>query len=85
LFDPRREHSSAPIANSSRRRDAGTIKAGRNFAATRPGLGLDGPEHGGMLAWRGRPVATWAISNLVLGHFLAAANIRSDGFILIPR
>jgi hypothetical protein len=44
LFDPRREHSSAPIANSSRRRDAGTIKAGRSFAATRQGLALMGPS-----------------------------------------
>ena len=35
LFDPRREHSFVPIAHSSRRRAAGTIKAGRIFAATR--------------------------------------------------
>jgi hypothetical protein len=32
-----------------------------------PGLGLDGPEHGGMLAWRGAPVATCNFKLVVLG------------------
>jgi hypothetical protein len=53
LFDPRREHSFVPITKSCHRRDAGTVKAGRIFAATPWGLGLDWPEYGGMLAWRG--------------------------------
>jgi len=35
LFDPRREHSFVPIGNLYRRRSAGTVKAGRVFAATR--------------------------------------------------
>jgi hypothetical protein len=49
LFDPRREHSFVPITKSCHRRDAGTVKAGRIFAATPWGLGLDWPEYGGML------------------------------------
>jgi hypothetical protein len=35
LFDPRREHSSIPTGNSHSRRDAGPVKAGSIFAATR--------------------------------------------------
>jgi hypothetical protein len=48
LFDPRREHSSIPTAKVSSRRAQGLS---RLAASSRPpeGLGLDWPEHGGML------------------------------------
>jgi hypothetical protein len=47
-FDPRREHSSIPTANSRSRRAQGLS---RLAASSRPpaGLGLDWPEHGGIL------------------------------------
>jgi hypothetical protein len=47
-FDPRREHSSVPTANSRSRRAQGLS---RLAASSRPpaGLGLDWPEHGGIL------------------------------------
>jgi hypothetical protein len=47
-FDPRREHSSVPTAKSRSRRAQGLS---RLAASSRPpeGLGLDWPEHGGML------------------------------------
>jgi len=47
-FDPRREHSSVPTAKVSSRRAQGLS---RLAASSRPpeGLGLDWPEHGGML------------------------------------
>jgi hypothetical protein len=47
-FDPRREHSSVPTAKSHSRRAQGLS---RLAASSRPpeGLGLDWPEHGGML------------------------------------
>lgn len=47
-FDPRREHSSIPTANSRSRRAQGLS---RLAASSRPpaGLGLDWPEHGGRL------------------------------------
>ena len=48
LFDPRREHSSAPTAKSHSRRAQGLS---RLAASSRPpeGPGLDWPEHGGTL------------------------------------
>jgi hypothetical protein len=46
----RRGHSSAPIANSSRRRDAGDDQGWPQLCGHPPGLGLDGSERGGMLA-----------------------------------
>src|ERR1700692_1504846 len=47
-FDPRREYSSIPTANSRSRRAQGLS---RLAASSRPpgGLGLDWPEHGGIL------------------------------------
>src|ERR1700676_3660709 len=47
-FDPRREHSSVPTAKSHSRRAQGLS---RLAASSRPpeGLGLDWPEHGGIL------------------------------------
>jgi hypothetical protein len=53
LFDPRREHSSVPTARSRSRRAQGLS---RLAASSRPpeGLGLDSPEHGGMLDGLGR-------------------------------
>src|SRR6266446_10089065 len=47
-FDPRREYSSIPTANSCSRRAQGLS---RLAASSRPpeGLGLDWPEHGGTL------------------------------------
>src|SRR6266446_2803873 len=47
-FDPRREYSSIPTANSCSRRAQGLS---RLAASSRPpeGLGLDWPEHGGIL------------------------------------
>jgi len=58
LFDPRREHSSAPTAKSHSRRAQGLS---RLAASSRPpeGLGLDWPEHGGTLDRLGwRPLET---------------------------
>ncbi|MGO9720644.1 MAG: hypothetical protein ACLPOA_08680 [Methylocella sp.] len=51
-FDPRREHSSIPTANSRSRRAQGLS---RLAASSRPpeGPGLDRPEHGGTLVWLG--------------------------------
>jgi hypothetical protein len=51
-FDPRREHSSIPTAKSRSRRAQGLS---RLAASSRPpeGLGLDWPEHGGILDWIG--------------------------------
>jgi hypothetical protein len=47
-FDPRREHSSVPTVQSHGRRAQGLS---RLAASSRPpeGLGLDWPEHGGIL------------------------------------
>ena len=59
-FDPRREHSSAPTAKSLGRRAQGPVKAGRVFRGPPEGLGLDWPEHGGILDRIGAAgVATW--------------------------
>jgi hypothetical protein len=73
LFDPRREgilpsRSPIPVA-------AATQGQSRLAAGLRPpaGLGLDGPEHGGMLAWR-RAEGSFTTCNfklVVLGHFLS--------------
>jgi hypothetical protein len=63
LFDPRREHSFVPITKSCHRRDAGTVKAGRIFAATRGGLALIGPSTAACLPAWARGAARWPISN----------------------
>src|SRR5580700_3323843 len=56
-FDPRREHSSIPTANSRSRRAQGLS---RLAASSRPpaGLGLDWPEHGGILTGSGLEALT---------------------------
>jgi hypothetical protein len=72
LFDPRREHSSAPdrqFQSPPRRRDN---QRWPQFCGQPQGLGLDGPEQGGMLAWRGLKgghVMTCNFKLVVLGHF----------------
>ena len=63
LFDPRREHSFVPITKSCHRRDAGTVKAGRIFAATRGGLALIGPSTAACLPAWAKGAARWPISN----------------------
>src|SRR5271163_2798111 len=60
-FDPRREHSSVPTAKLHSRRAQGLS---RLAASSRPpeGLGLDWPEHGGMLeriGAGGRRILRW--------------------------
>ena len=63
LFDPRREHSFVPITKSCHRRDAGTVKTGRIFAATRGGLALIGPSTAACLPAWAKGAARWPISN----------------------
>jgi hypothetical protein len=76
-FDPRREHSSIPTANSRSRRAQGLS---RLAASSRPpeGLGLDWPEHGGILNRIGAGGAHHIIGKfkpLVLGEIHAAGDI----------
>jgi hypothetical protein len=75
-FDPRREHSSIPTANSRSRRAQGLS---RLAASSRPpaGLGLDWPEHGGILNRIGAGGAHHIIGKfkpLVLGEIHAAGD-----------
>src|SRR5580704_17689181 len=77
-FDPRREHSSIPTANSRSRRAQGLS---RLAASSRPpaGLGLDWPEHGGILDRIGAGGAHHIIGKfkpLVLGEIHAAGDTR---------
>src|SRR5580700_7171526 len=77
-FDPRREHSSIPTANSRSRRAQGLS---RLAASSRPpaGLGLDWPEHGGILNRIGAGGAHHIIGKfkpLVLGEIHAAGDRR---------
>jgi hypothetical protein len=67
LFDPRREHSSAPTAKSHSRRAQGLS---RLAASSRPpeGPGLDWPEHGGTLdrlgaggCWKPETALGWGL------------------------
>src|SRR5271156_6193227 len=79
-FDPRREYSSIPTANSRSRRAQGLS---RLAASSRPaaGLGLDWPEHGGILDRLGAGGAHHIIGKfkpLVLGEIHAAGNILDD-------
>ena len=72
-FDPRREHSSVPTAKSLGRPRAGPVKAGRVLSRPPEGLGLDWPEHGGILDRIGAAgVATWLIR----------ASRTSDGVVI---
>src|SRR6202049_1756820 len=75
-FDPRREYSSIPTANSRSRRAQGLS---RLAASSRPpgGLGLDWPEHGGILDRIGAGGAHHIIGKfkpLVLGEIHAAGD-----------
>jgi hypothetical protein len=75
-FDPRREYSSIPTANSRSRRAQGLS---RLAASSRPpaGLGLDWPEHGGILNRIGAGGAHHIIGKfkpLVLGEIHAAGD-----------
>jgi hypothetical protein len=88
-FDPRREHSSIPTANSRSRRAQGLS---RLAASSRPpaGLGLDWPEHGGILNRIGAGGAHHIIGKfkpLVLGEIHAAGDTIETAerrFILFP-
>jgi hypothetical protein len=76
-FDPRREYSSIPTANSRSRRAQGLS---RLAASSRPpaGLGLDWPEHGGILDRIGAGGAHHIVGKfkpLVLGEIHAAGDI----------
>jgi hypothetical protein len=66
-FDPRREHSSVPTAKSGSRRAQGLS---RLAAPSRPpeGLGLDWPEHGGILKRIGLEAAAICASTAHVGH-----------------
>src|SRR5580704_9635368 len=84
-FDPRREHSSIPTANSRSRRAQGLS---RLAASSRPpaGLGLDWPEHGGILDRIGAGGAhhiAGKFKPLVLGEIHAAGDnidhLKADG------
>src|SRR5580698_202179 len=75
-FDPRREYSSIPTASSRSRRAQGLS---RLAASSRPpaGLGLDWPEHGGILDRIGAGGAHHIIGKfkpLVLGEIHAAGD-----------
>ena len=75
-FDPRREYSSIPTAKSRSRRAQGLS---RLAASSRPpaGLGLDWPEHGGILDRIGAGGAHHIIGKfkpLVLGEIHAAGD-----------
>ena len=75
-FDPRREYSSIPTAKSRSRRAQGLS---RLAASSRPpaGLGLDWPEHGGILNRIGAGGAHHIIGKfkpLVLGEIHAAGD-----------
>src|SRR5271157_6498037 len=74
-FDPRREHSSVPTAKSRSRRAQGLS---RLAASSRPpeGLGLDRPEHGGMLIGSGLQALATSdkFEPLVLGQIRAAGD-----------
>jgi hypothetical protein len=77
-FDPRREYSSIPTANSRSRRAQGLS---RLAASSRPpaGLGLDWPEHGGILDRIGAGGAHHIVGKfkpLVLGEIHAAGDNR---------
>src|SRR3984885_4029064 len=79
-FDPRREYSSIPTASSRSRRAQGLS---RLAASSRPpaGLGLDWPEHGGILDRIGAGGAHHIIGKfkpLVLGEIHAAGDTVSD-------
>jgi hypothetical protein len=73
-FDPRREHSSIPTANSRSRRAQGLS---RLAASSRPpaGRGLDWPEHGGILNRIGAGGA-----HHIIGKFKLLAAVRFDTF-----
>jgi hypothetical protein len=75
-FDPRHEHSSIPTAKSRSRRAQGLS---RLAASSRPpaGLGLDWPEHGGILDRIGAGGARHIVGKfkpLVLGEIHAAGD-----------
>src|SRR5882672_1106124 len=77
-FDPRREHSSIPTAESRSRRAQGLS---RLAASSRPpeGLGLDWPEHGGILDRIGAGGACHIIGKfkpVALGEIHAAGDPR---------
>src|SRR6266436_2473992 len=77
-FDPRREHSSIPTAESRSRRAQGLS---RLAASSRPpeGLGLDWPEHGGILDRIGAGGACHIIGKfkpVALGEIHAAGDNR---------
>src|SRR5450755_1172357 len=83
-FDPRREYSSIPTAKSRSRRAQGLS---RLAASSRPpaGLGLDWPEHGGILNRIGAGGAHHIIGKfkpLVLGEIHAAGD---TGTLTSPR
>jgi hypothetical protein len=86
-FDPRREYSSIPTANSRSRRAQGLS---RLAASSRPpaGLGLDWPEHGGILDRIGAGGAHHIVGKfkpLVLGEIHAAGdNTAEAGWRLPP-
>src|SRR5580704_6059020 len=80
-FDPRREYSSIPTASSRSRRAQGLS---RLAASSRPpaGLGLDWPEHGGILDRIGAGGAhhiIWKFKPLVLGEIHAAGDSELRG------
>src|ERR1700685_2478806 len=82
-FDPRREYSSIPTAKSRSRRAQGLS---RLAASSRPpaGLGLDWPEHGGILNRIGAGGAHHIIGKfipLVLGEIHAAGDISMSTFV----
>src|SRR5712691_11075850 len=79
-FDPRREHSSIPTAESCSRRAQGLS---RLAASSRPpeGLGLDWPEHGGILDRIGAGGARHIkgkFKPVVLGEIHAAGDTRAQ-------
>src|SRR5580700_10199962 len=83
-FDPRREYSSIPTANSRSRRAQGLS---RLAASSRPpaGLGLDWPEHGGILNRIGAGGAHHIIGKfkpLVLGEIHAAGDTSKKARLL---
>src|ERR1700680_4990479 len=85
-FDPRREYSSIPTANSRSRRAQGLS---RLAASSRPpgGLGLDWPEHGGILDRIGAGGAHHIIGKfkpLVLGEIHAAGDNQSSAAASAP-
>jgi hypothetical protein len=76
LFDPRREHLPSRPQKIAAARAQGQSRLAAQRAATRQGLGLDWPEHGGKIGWSGtEPAGLSNFKPVVFDHFCAAANI----------